>query len=86
MLAHPFDRFHVVTKFILPTIRDLKFSTLNFDDKCEYLQGKERKHSAEAKEHILDLMTYYKKIKPYVYFYKQQIMSLNETVHHILKK
>ena len=27
MLAHSFDRFYVVTKFILPTIKDLKFST-----------------------------------------------------------
>ena len=31
MLAHPFDRFYVVTKFMLPTIGDLKFSKLNFD-------------------------------------------------------
>ena len=29
MLAHSFDRSYVVTKFILPTINDLKFSTLN---------------------------------------------------------
>ena len=26
-----------------------------------------------------------RKIKPHVYFYKQQIKSLNETAHHILK-
>ena len=40
MLAQYFDRFYVVTKFILPTIMDLKFSTLNYDNKCEYLQEK----------------------------------------------
>ena len=28
MLAHSFDRFYVVTKFMLPTIGDLKFSKL----------------------------------------------------------
>ena len=32
MLVHSFDRFYVVTKFILPTINDLKFSTINFDE------------------------------------------------------
>ena len=32
MLAHSFDRFYVVTKFMLPTIGDLKFSKLDFDD------------------------------------------------------
>ena len=31
MLAHSFDRLYVVTKFILPTSEDFKFSTLNFD-------------------------------------------------------
>ena len=32
MLTHSFDRFNVVTKFILPSIRDLNFSKLNYDD------------------------------------------------------
>ena len=34
MLAHSFDKFYVVTKFILPTIGDLNFSKLNYDDTC----------------------------------------------------
>ena len=37
MLVHSFDRFYIVTKFILPTINDLKFSTINFDETCAYL-------------------------------------------------
>ena len=32
MLAHLFDRFYMVTKFILPSIAALKFSTLNYDN------------------------------------------------------
>ena len=32
MPAHSFDRFYVVTKFILPTNSDLKFSTINFNE------------------------------------------------------
>ena len=32
MLVHSFDRFHVVTEFILPSINDLKFLTINFDE------------------------------------------------------
>ena len=73
MLAHSFNRFYVVTKFILPTIKDLTFSTLNFDNKCEYLQEKETGIISETKEHISDLITYCRKINPYVYFYKQQM-------------
>ena len=37
MLAHSFDRFYVVTKFILPMIDDLKLSPINYDKCCKYL-------------------------------------------------
>ena len=40
MLAHSFDKSYVVTKFILPTINDLKFSTINVDEKSDYLPEK----------------------------------------------
>ena len=40
MLAHSFDRFYVVAKFILPTVKDLNFSLINFDKVCSYLQEK----------------------------------------------
>ena len=36
MLTHSFDKFYVVTKFILPSIEDLNFSTLNYDNICAY--------------------------------------------------
>ena len=47
ILAHSFDRFYVVTKFILPIINDLKFSTIKYNEKCEYLQ-EEKGHTTEA--------------------------------------
>ena len=36
MLTHSFDRFYVVTKFVLPMIGDLKFFKLHFDYTCAY--------------------------------------------------
>ena len=36
MLPHLFDRFYVVTKFMLSMIGDLKFSKLDFDYTCAY--------------------------------------------------
>ena len=33
---HSFDKFYIVTKFILPSIGDLKFSKLNDDNTCTY--------------------------------------------------
>ena len=72
MLAHSFNRFYIVTKFIF--VKDLKLLTLNFDSKCEHLKEHDKEHSAEAKQHILDLTTYCRQILPHMYFYKQQIM------------
>ena len=44
MLSHSFDRFYVVTKFILPTIEDVKFLPINFDSECNYLKVELDKH------------------------------------------
>ena len=55
MLAHSFDRFYVVIKFILLTVNDLKFSTIDFDDTCNYTQDKNG-CSVEAKQYISNLV------------------------------
>ena len=38
MLAHSFDRFYVVTKFMLPMVGDIQFSKLNFNHTCVYMK------------------------------------------------
>ena len=40
MLTHLFDRFYVVTRFMLPSLGDLKFSDLDYDTTCAYLDNK----------------------------------------------
>ena len=40
MLSHSSDRFYVITKFILPTIKDVKISPITFDMECSYLNIK----------------------------------------------
>ena len=75
MLAHSFDRFYVVTKFILPSIGDLDFSKLNYDNTCTYLDNRNICNT-DAKKCLLE---------PYVTYYKRQIKSYNNTAHNILK-
>ena len=84
MLAHPCDRFYVVTKFILPCIAGLNFSTLNYDNTCAYLDNK-NVHDTDSKKHMLDLMTFCKKIEPFVVYYKKLIKSYNNAAHNILE-
>ena len=84
MLAHSFDRFYVVTKFILPSIWDLKFSKLNYDGTCAYLDEK-NSHDIETKKYTLDLLAFCRKIEPYMTYYRRQIRSHNDTAQNILK-
>ena len=85
MLAHSFERFYVVTKFVLPSIEDLKIFTLNYDNACAYLDNRNM-HNSESKKHMLDLMTFCKKIEPFVLYYNRLIPSYNNTAHNILNR
>ena len=65
MLAHSFDRFYVVTKFMLPTIGELKFSNLNFNDTCAYMENKFAQNT-ESRKYMLELKAFCNKVKPFV--------------------
>ena len=85
MLAHSFDTFYVVTKFVLPMIGDLKFSKLNFHDTCAYMENK-CAHNTESRKYMLELKAFCNKIKPFVTYYSKLINSYNNTAHNILQK
>ena len=84
MLAYSFDRFYVVTNFMLPMIGDIKFSKLNFDDTCAYM-NKEYAPNMDSRKYITELKTYCNKIKPFVSFYSKLITSYNKTAYNILQ-
>ena len=84
MLAHSFDRFYVVKKFTLPSLRHLNFSKLNYDNTYAYLDNKNI-HDADKKKHMLDLIMIGKKIEPFVIYYKRLIKLYNNTGHGVLK-
>ena len=85
MLVHSFDRFYVVTKFMLPTIGDLKFSKLYFDYTCAYTE-KEYALNMDSRKYMLELRGFCNKIKPFVMYYNRLINSYNNTAHNILEK
>ena len=83
MLAHPFDRFYIIAKFILPSIGDLKFSILNFYQSCTYM-NKKYAPNTDSSKYLAELKTYCYKIKPFVSHYAKLIKSYNATVYNIL--
>ena len=84
MLMHSFDRFYVVTKFMLPMKGDLKFYKLNYDYTCAYMK-KEYTPNRDLRKYLTELKTYCNKIKPFVTYYSKLIHSYNKTTHNILQ-
>ena len=68
MLAHSFERFYVVTKCILPSIGELQFLKLHYDNTGAYLDNKNA-YNTETKKLMLDFVAFCKKIEPFVIYY-----------------
>ena len=84
MLTHSLDRFYVVTKFILPSIGDVRFSNLNYSNTCAYLDSKNAQNT-ETRKYMLDLRIFCKKIEFYLVYYKRLIRSYNNPMHNVLE-
>ena len=85
MLAHSFDRFCVITKFVLPTLNDLKLSPIRYNEECNYLRKLDDEDDDKIKENIRDLFFCCTKVRPFMALYKLQISAHNLTAHRILK-
>ena len=56
LLTHSFDRFYIVTRFMLPLLGNFKFSNLNYDNTCAYLENK-NSEGTRTRKYMLDLKT-----------------------------
>ena len=54
MLAHSFHRFYIVTKFMLPSMEDIKISKLKFDHTCRYM-NKEYATNMDSRKYFTEL-------------------------------
>ena len=77
MLTHSFDRFYVVTKYKIPKVEHLQFTTFAFNLMCNHLNI--------SKSPLLRYVKHCRRIAPYVKFYKQQIDYYNQTTYNLLQ-
>ena len=42
-ISHSFDRIYVITKFELPRVQDLQFTTIPYDKNCKHLEDAKSK-------------------------------------------
>ena len=68
MLMQSFNRFSIITNFILPSIGDIRFLHLTFDDSCSYM-NKEYAPNTDSSKYLKELKTYCNKLKPFVSYY-----------------
>ena len=66
-------------------IGDLKFSKLDFDYTCTYMD-KEYPPNTDSRKYMLELTAYCNKVTPFVTYYNKLINSYNNTAHNILEK
>ena len=78
MLTHSFDRFYVVAKYEICKVEHLQFTTFSFDLTCNHL-------NISKKSYLLRYIRHFRRISPYVKFYKQQIDYYNQTAYNILQ-
>ena len=83
-ISHSFDRFYVVTKFELPKVQDLQFTTIPYDKNCEHLEDAKTKGGLTLGL-IEEIKTYCIKIVPYIEYYRKQIEYYNQTATDILR-
>ena len=84
MLTYSFDRFYIIAKFILPSIGDIRFLHLTFDDSCSYM-NKEYTPNMDSSKYLKELKTYCNKLKPFISYYSNLIKSYNSTVYYLLE-
>ena len=74
MLMHSFDRFYIITKFILPSIGDIRFSHLTFDDSCSYM-NKEYMPNMDSSKYLKEFKMHCNKAKT-IHFILLQINQI----------
>ena len=77
MLTHSFDKFYVVTKYEIPKVEHLQFTTFTFNLTCNHLNI--------SKSPLLRYIKHCRRIAPYLKFYKQQIDYYNQTAYNLLQ-
>ena len=82
-ISHSFDRFYVVTKFKIPKVQDLQFTTIPYDKSCEHLEDAQSKGGLTLGL-IKKIKTYCVKIAPYIQYYKKQLEYYNQRATDIM--
>ena len=82
-ILHLFVRLYVVTKFELPKVQDLQFTTIPYDKSCDHLEDA-KSRGGYSIGMIDEIKQYCIQIAPHIDYCKKQIECYNQTSSDIL--
>ena len=84
LLHHNIHRVWIITKVVLPKLKDVKFPDINFDPDCKFVDH--LKNSMATSKHVNSIRSICKSMKPLVTLLKQKQLYYESAIKGILKE
>ena len=84
LLHHNIHRVWIITKVVLPKLKDVKFPDINFDPECKFVNH--LKNSMAAAKHVNSIRSICKSMKPIINLLKEKELYYESAIKGILKE
>ena len=84
LLHHNIHRVWIITKVVVPKLKDVKFPDISFDPDCNFVD--QLKSSIQASKHINSIKSLCKSLKPLITLLKQKELYYEKAIKDILKE
>ena len=84
LLHHNIHRVWIITKVVLPKLKDVKFPDINFDPECKFVDHLQ--NSMAASKHVNSIRSICKSMKPIFNLLKEKELYYGSAIKGILKE
>ena len=84
LLHHNIHRVWIITKVVVPKLKDVKFPDIHFDPDCKFVDH--LKNTMAASKHVNSIRNICKSMKPLVTLLKQKELYYESVIKGILKE
>ena len=84
LLHHNIHRVWIITKVVLPKLKDVKFPDINFDPECKFVNH--LKNSMTTAKHVNSIRSICKSMKPIINLLKEKGLYYESAIKGILKE
>ena len=84
LLHHNIHRVWIITKVVVPKLKDVKFPDINFDPDCKFVDH--LKNTMTASKYVNSIRSICKSMKPLITLLKQKELYYEKAIKGILKE